>query len=384
MRDEATHRETNLILQALRAFVSPELHSLPSAVAECPDWAAVEQMATSHSVMPVVAYSVLQHGGDAIPSAVQQRLRQRLLLASHNNLTLIGEWCRLLEAFGNAKIPVISLKGPAVALLVYPNFALREFTDLDLMVRPEDFARARDLLADNGYLADSPFVTQADLTLSRCRNSQLDFVHTERNIRVDLHWGAWHAMFPFQLPVDLLFESVRREHYENIRFLALSPETLLLYLCAHGTKHCWLSLRWLCDVACHLQRSRGLNWESCLHLAESSNCALVLKHSLLLAHQIFGVDLPSAVMNYCNSQRAQALARTASDLLLRQDSHISRRQALSFHLAFAEGWRNRTRLIFERLFIPDEPGPEQHLPVPLRFLGYAIKPMRLASRRFAA
>ena len=374
---QTSSRETNLVVEALRAFLSGQSERLRSALVEPLDWARIEHIANSHSVTALVAYALDQFGGNSLPLQIREQFQNRLLHVSRKNLVLVGEWCRVLEALRLQDIAVISLKGPVLALLNYPNFALREFNDIDLLVHPNDIPKAWDILIASGYEACSPLTDSSDAVLLRSRNSQLDLIHSKQHIRVDLHWGAWHVMFPFQMPVNLLFESARQEQYGAITFLAPAPEHLLLYLCAHGTKHCWRSLRWLCDIACHLHASPNLDWQSCFHSAEAWHCDLVLKHSLLLVHRALGLDLPPSLWNYCSCREAHKLADAAMSLLLREDRDLAPDEELRFHLAFTEGWRNRIRFIFERLFVPDEPGLfEQHLPGSLRFLGYTVKPTR--------
>src|SRR5271170_7588934 len=244
---------TNLIVQAARAFLfGGEDGCLQAALAQPLDWAAVERKADYHSMMPVVAYALKRYGGSLVPQEVCERFQQRLRLTSQSNLVLLGEWCQIRQAFEAAGISVISLKGPALALLAYRNIALREFADLDLLIQLDEVQKARDILVRDGYRLRYPLPANIDAGFHRSRNCQLDFVN-QRGTLIDLHWGALHEMFSFQLPVDQLFNSAQVEHHEGISFLSLSPEHSTLYLCAHGTKHCWLNLRWLCDLARHVQ-----------------------------------------------------------------------------------------------------------------------------------
>lgn len=371
-------RETNLVVEAVRSFLSGgEGGCLQAALAQPFDWAAVERRAVHHSIMPPVAYGLKRYGGDLVPHEVRERLQQQLLLTARSNLEWLREWHLILQAFADAGISVISLKGPALALLAYRNITLREFVDLDLLIRPGDLLRARDVLLLMGYRLRFPLAGNTDVAWLRSGNRQLDFVNDGRGSLVDLHWGALHEMFSFQLPVDRLFELARVEHHEGISFLSLSPEHLLLFLCAHGTKHCWLNLRGLCDVACYVQTAHGLDWESCIRQAEAANCDLVLKHSLLLAQQVLGLELPSLIRNYCEGAKAQALADTASSLLFREDGDLGYCEALRYHLAFAKGWRDRTHFMFGRVFVPAEPEwQEVRLPRSLYFLYYTVRPVR--------
>ena len=76
-----------------------------------------------------------------------------------------------MHGFDEANISVISLKDPALALLGYPNFAVREFNDLDLLVRPHDIPKARDILVASGYEVCPPWAGSSDAVLLRSRNS---------------------------------------------------------------------------------------------------------------------------------------------------------------------------------------------------------------------
>jgi hypothetical protein len=292
----------------------------------------------------------------------------------------LGEWRRISLAFGAAGIPVISLKGPLFTLSAYGNIALREFHDLDLLVRPQDVPKARDALVRAGYRLRFAPSDESGTELLRSGNRQLDFVNAARGTVVDLHWAVLHRMFSFQMPVDKCFESAHMEQYEGLTFLSLSPEHLLLYLCAHGAKHCWRNLRWLCDLAFHLRTAKALDWDLCMDEAQAMSASLVLQHSLRLTAEVLGAELPSSVQNYCNDMKAQTLAETARKLLFRsQDpdrlsSHLAEAR---FYLTFSNGWRESTRLLYERVLAPSETEWEQFpLPRGLHFLYYAVRPAR--------
>lgn len=374
----SVRREIDLVASCVRTFLSAsELPSLQSL-----NWPAIEHAASRHSVTPLVAYVLKQHGDDLVRPEVLEQLDQRLRSTAQRNLIWLDEWQRVLNAFGSAGIRAISLKGPAFALLTYGNIALRESTDLDLLIRPEDMSKACEAVTGLGY--QLRFQALDDAALLRSRNCQFDFINPGRGTLIDLHWSALHKMFPFQLLVEMLFASAQTAQIEDIFFLSLSPEHMLLYLCAHGTKHCWQQMRWLCDVACHVRTSPHLDWELCIRQAEAANCTLVLKHSLLLAEQVVGLELPIAAKGYCDNTKARMLATAASSFLFSKDDSLRRGKALRYHLAFAVGWRDRMRFMFERIFAPeDQDWQEVRLPHSLRFVYYTIRPMRFMLERIA-
>lgn len=382
-----TCRETHLVILAARAFISGgNDECFQAALAQPVDWTAVEDKSNCHSITPVVALALKRYGGSLVPSESSQRFQQRFLQNARSNLVRLQEWIRIIRALEAAGIRAISLKGPALALLAYGDVALREFADLDLLIQPKDVLSTRDFLVREDYGLLSSLRGDSDAALCQSSNRQLDFVHngqgTLQGTLIDLHWGALHEMFSFQLPSEQLFASAQLKNHEGISFLTLSPEYMLLYLCAHGTKHSWLKLRWLCDVACHVHKAQGLDWGLCIRLAEAANCDLVLKHSLLLVHQVLGLDLPSPISNYCDDAKARELAVTAMSLLFQEDNALGYGEAMRYHLAFAKCWRDRAHFVFQRLIVPDEQDwQEIRLPQSLGFLYYTVRPLRFMRAR---
>jgi hypothetical protein len=342
-------------------------------------------MADDHSVTPLVAYVVCQQTAGLVPANILQQLQERFLQITRNNLAGVQEWQRLLRALSEAGIPVISFKGPSLALSAYGNLALREFHDLDLMVRSEHVWQVRDVLVRDGYSLWSPLVRETEAALVRSSNRQVCFTNKQRGSSLDLHWGALHEMFSFQLDVEQLWQAAYVESHEEISFLSLSPEHLLLYLCAHGAKHCWRNLCWLCDIACHIQSHPTTDWDACTRMAELAGCDLLLKHSLLLAEQVLGLQLPDRIRNYADEERARVLAEIAQALLLREHGdHPGYLGPLRYHLAFAKGWRDGASLVLERVFVPAEPDWHSvRLPRPLYFLYYVVRPVRFVLERLS-
>jgi hypothetical protein len=342
-----------------------------------------------------VAYVLTQHGTGLIPEDTLKKLHEQLLRAAQKNLAWLHEWLRVLDALADSRVPVISFKGPALALMAYRNSALREFADLDLLVRPCDIVRTRDVLIHNGYLLDSIVPDNTDAALNRFSDRQISFAkNDDYEIKLDLHWGVLSEWSSFQLDVGSLFESAFVERHDRISFLSLSPEHLLLLLCAHGTKHCWSNLRLLCDVACHVQSNPNLNWDLCIRLAESSGCDLVMKHGLLLTTQILSLELPERISQYiCDHAKARMLVGKAQTFLFREnkdspylDDRIRYLEVLRYHLAFerAHRFRNGVAMVLRRAFIPNEADWRSlRLPRGLYFLYYLFRPIRLVIERLS-
>jgi hypothetical protein len=372
--------EANVVVLCASTFFSPEKSALlRAAVAQSLDWQAVEDEADRQCVTAIVAHVIFQHAADLVPETVLLGCNEKIARITRQNLIWLQEWLRLLQLFEESAIPVISFKGPALALMAYGSLGLREFHDLDLLVHPANVVRAKDILLGSGYALWSPTVGDSEKSLLRTKNRQLDFTHESRGTWVDLHWGLLHEMFSFQLDIDEVFAAAEIQRTSEATFLALSTEHSLLYLCAHGTKECWSNLSQLCDVSAHVQANPDMNWTECFGLAEMTGCDRLLKHTLLLGNQVLGMQLPTVAEQYCRQdETALELSRTAENFLY-SDTGPGRGywKTLKYHLAFARTRSEEARLVFARVFAPAEPDWHRvRLPRQLFFLYFLIRPFR--------
>ena len=90
-------------------------------------------------------------------------------------------------------------KGPALAVQLYGNVALRQFSDLDILVHPRDVLLARDLLLAEGYSPLPPLTEgqQAVLLRTQCN---FPFTRESKRMIVELHWTVSAPNFarPFE------------------------------------------------------------------------------------------------------------------------------------------------------------------------------------------
>lgn len=372
----------NIVSFCARAFFSSSQRSfLREALTRPIAWSAVETQAELQCVSPIVAHALLQHASDLLPEQVIASWKDKVRDITRQNLLWLQEWQHLLQLLDETAIPVLSFKGPALALTAYGDLTLREFHDLDLLVHPADVVRAKDILQGSGYTLWTPVLGDSEQALLHSNNRQLRFTHPARGTTVDLHWGLLHEMFFFQLGIDQVFATAKLERREEATFLTLSPEHSLLYLCAHGVKNCWAHLSELCDIAAQVHGTAELNWEECIRAAESTSCDRLLKHALLLVERVLGIQLPDAARQYCSGDKdASALSRTAEGFLYPPAPGYWR--TLQYHLALAKTLRERSRFIFSRVFAPAEPDWERiHLPHQLFFLYYLIRPFRFLQQQ---
>jgi len=118
--------------------------------ARLPEWAGVAEMAEAQGVAPLLLHLLRQAGGTPPPHAA--RVLQGLALQHRAaGAARFGALREALDGLADAGIPVLVLKGAALAHLVYPEPGLRPMGDLDLLVPAGALAPALEALRGLGY-----------------------------------------------------------------------------------------------------------------------------------------------------------------------------------------------------------------------------------------
>jgi len=256
-------------------------------------------------------------------------------------LALAGWLSEAVATFENAGIPVIVLKGPALALTLYPDPALRPSFDLDVLVRPSDLRRTLDVLSGEGYAPAPHLARFSERTLLRLDSEVV--LHHPRRTSIDLHWEIAPADYPFRIDPDFLWRSHEAVQVAGRSVPVLTRECLLVYLAAHAAKHAWRRLLWLSDVARLLDAP--LDWAAATRLAAESDCAPIVRVALLLAAELLGAPVPAdALAAARNDVPAARVAADVSKRLRRLPPYTpSIIEATALNARLATGLRAKAR-----------------------------------------
>lgn len=264
-----------------------------SRLAAVSDWSEVLRLAEHHGVTPLV-YQALRDAADAVPASVLDDLQRRYEHNARRNLTFTVELFRVMDCLEACGVKAIPYKGPALAEAAYGNLALREFSDLDLLVRRCDVQRAKEAVKKLGYTPAHRF-TQAEERAYL--ESGYEFVFdgpAGRNL-LEIQFAIVPRFYAINFDLDGAFERVSHASVGGRQMRALSPEDLLLALCVHAAKHVWIRLCWLRDIASVIE-SQPPQWDLVAQEAKALGVKRILNVSLVLAHRWLGASVPNEAL----------------------------------------------------------------------------------------
>jgi Uncharacterised nucleotidyltransferase len=345
------------------------------------DWERLLKLAEHHGMVPLL-YRRLSTAMDDAQSAWLESLRQQDKTNAHRTLWLSLELLNIHRHLTARGLEALPYKGPALAEILYGNVALREFSDLDLLIRPRDLSAVKSALAELGYepgLHLSPAAERAYLRSGY--ECTFDGAHG-RNL-IEIKWQVLPGFYSIGFDVGDLFKRAVEMTVNGQKLRTLCDQDLMLVLCVHAAKHSWMQLSYLCDIA-QLARSRALDWTVLQAEAAGLGITRVVAVSFLLAHKLLGATLPPR-LGLHGDPAAEPIAQRVLQRIV-SDAEFDPESVSYFRLIMDLRERRRDRASFLwRLCLTPGPGEWSaiRLPGPLFPLYRVVRLGRLAGRFLA-
>jgi hypothetical protein len=284
-----------------------------------PRLTTARQLAYVHGVFPLFCQSVENYASDLIPKEIMSELKQEYLLIARRNMLMSAELLRIMKLLADNSIVALAFKGPALAQLVYGDITLRQYADLDILVKKTDVYRVDSLLKARGYKRSLKLTpSQEELWIS-CAHD-LGLYHPDNGVHLEMHWSLMNENHPVQLELSAIWCNPETVTINQQGINTFSREDLLVYLCVHGSKHLWERIEWIKDIHL-LSQSPELDWNKVLRTVDGKDFEVMFYLGLQLADLLFAADFPVIIKKRLDSnKKLPALAGVILQEWQEQDS----------------------------------------------------------------
>jgi hypothetical protein len=349
------------------------------------NWDLLLSDAARHTVTPLLAKQLTAVAGDALSAARLKQLKHLARAAVVRSLAFTVELVAILNLFCSEGLQAIPYKGPVLAEQAYGDFALREFEDLDLILRQKDMPKADRLITSLGYRAKYPWTLSQGATASLVPG-EYSYRNEHRRIVIELHTERTLRHFPLPPDIGAFAERLVRVSLSGHTIETFAPEDGLPLICIHGSKDFWERISWIADVAEFVQAHPRLDWDQIIRRAESLRAVRMLHLGLALAVRFFDLPLPGEIRQRVEADEIAGVLGGEIELRVFHDGANSFGAAARFWFrrrmveGSFDGWLYSARLSVS----PAEEDWEMvRLPRPLAPLYVALRPFRLL-RKYGA
>jgi len=285
--------------QEIKKTLSPDLN-----------WAYFFEQANNQGVASLIYKSLsgIDYARSIVPETILARLASCYYNVASRNTLLTEKLAAILDYFQKERIEIILLKGIALIQTIYPNIALRPIYDIDILIRPQDFAVVKAGLEELGYF-NSVFYRE-------------DFY--QDNIMVDVHEELINMTRiksrrkAHRIDMDEVWRSSLAIEINGQKARILSPEYSLMELCLHLTFHHGLQgLIWFVDIARLIEYYKNeIDWNRFIKETSDYRINKPVYYALFYVSKILKQDIPEYVLSQLRPQRQNFLERKIFNMIL--------------------------------------------------------------------
>ena len=382
------------LLAGLRLALFPAAEETEADIAtlsHVAEWNAVTALARRHHVAGRLLRGLQTHPSLLADAGIEsdlQALRDRAVRRGWRQLGALKHATDRLAASG---IPCLVLKGLPLSQRLYGHPLVRDALDIDLLVAPETQRAAERVLLDHGWRPALEFPE------TPARNRWHGRVAADRafmrgGAKVELHPRLCHNPHYFAAAFDDLWARSAAVNVGTAAFRTLGEDDEFVYLACHGTRHGWLRLDWLCDVAVILARMAPARLELVAARCREQRLEIVLSSTLRLCKAAFRVEAPSAGQGErkprgaerpAGEKRAAFIATAAARTWHHQEKPAPGSQ-LPLKLALKAALKPDLRYVLHEMFaamIAPRDWARIDLPDKLFFLYFPLRPLLWLTRK---
>jgi len=358
--------ETDLILRC----VCPELVAdtddrIRELLQQNIDWDALLGLARLHGTEAPLA-SALDGYAEVVPPTFREQLQARIRENTELNRLLCSMLFDLMPRLEEIGVPMIPFKGPEMGVALYGSLEQRPFSDIDIFIEARDARAVIDLLTGHGYgLKYGGAWNEAEFRW----NHGETMVSAESNREVDVHWDIMsYRAFGCKFRFDQLWERRTVVTLLDKQIPCPSLEDLFLILCVHGSKHRWILLKWIRDIAVLTDHESEIDWKALKRRASHMGATRMVELSLHLVHELLGVNPPEgALREFPANGTVRSLAGDIRAYLVAGMEYAPPgRERHQFYLRMRERLRDRIRFSLYLAKRSSDP-TRWHVPLPAFF-----------------
>ncbi|MDY6987351.1 MAG: nucleotidyltransferase family protein [Thermodesulfobacteriota bacterium] len=328
---------------------------VPPPKASEAEWLELLSVLTPHFIVPILYWHCDSLPPEFLPpEEVVKEMRRAFVWSRARALFMDRQLQEILGAFEKGGVPVLVLKGPALARTVYPHSAMRPSLDLDLLVRQEEVTRSRAILEDLGYRC---LWRMFDVFKAYNYHEIFMFDKSPRVKRmVELHWEL-HPFFGIrrEVGVEELFGGAVKVETPSLTFWALNPVDALIHravnnIFSHDRE---MRLSWIYETGLV---ARNLvppdDWVALQERSVLWGARLAVENSLKMAQLWVGLQLPRGFEGF--SAWAQPMEEEVDAWFHLMGRHSKVTSLLKLRMPRASGPLEKVGFVVRAIFPPPD------------------------------
>lgn len=375
--------EIELIIACARTQLTPETQAaIKDNIGKINDWQKVISLAAFHRVTALLYINLKKTCLDSVPHEIINQLKKIYKDNAVWNFSTSITLLKIIDLFKKKNIQAIPFKGPVIAEKAYGDLNLRSFGDLDILVKKNDVIAAQDLLIQYGYKAEFTLSPKHEQKYLEHENS-FSFYH-KNNLSIDLHWEITGRYLLRHIYFESFENRLQTTSFLEKKIVCIPDDIMLVYLCVHGTSHCWDKLEWLCCFVELVKKQDEKTILSVFSLAKKMGARRIFLLGLYLGQNILNAEYPEQITKtIVFDQGIVKCANIIKKQIFKQKTYSDGDASWRFspvHILIRDSYFDRLRYLIYLCTMPTiKEWTKYPMPYWLTPLYHLIRPLRLGS-----
>jgi hypothetical protein len=338
------------------------------------DWAFLIQLGIDHGVLPLLYNRLKNIESVGIHSSDIKKIKPLYLINAGRNTIVANRILKLEQLLSKHQIEVVFFKGAVLALQAFADLNLRNFCDIDVLIKPDDFERVYDILESEGYQSLKPAIGKRKEIWIRNRRN---FEFKNGTFIYDFHQQVMQG--PKFLQLKDCFNNNTAVEILSGSIPTLNAEDTVIMLVLHGTHHGWIYLKYVVDLAHFSNAHRNrIQWKNLMEKARHMGCRRMVLIGMWLCREYCNLELNSEVKRLLQQDKKSLKLVGYFSAQILSESKPGLIPVLAFPRSL-DSWHHKIKYFLYFIFHPSDLDLlTVRFPVFLYPLYYIVRPLRLA------
>jgi len=366
--------EDRLLLSVVKIHpTQDDLQQIDDLLPQITDWETFTRLLIAHGSGPLFYKKIpLLLNAQLIPLEVKAKLQQAYYRTLIRSTILYEAFRQIGEELQKNGISFIALKGIYLSEVVYGDIALRQFSDIDILIPEMLGKKTLAVLQNIGY---KPWEQHG--IISNFVTEHSDFVHytpmQKGDISVEVHIKLHSQSNQYKLSIPDIWERAEDSNIHKQGVKVLSLEDLLMHLCIHADKHFTvghIQLKSFNDIVNLLDTLKsGFDWERFESMCLQYKCEKIVFKYFVLLVRYYQAYLPEKLFEKYACCLTIETEKLFIDYLHGESFEVNNKSAVPTHINSLRNMKSSKLFIIyliEVLFPPKSFMMQKYNPQPLK------------------
>ena len=276
------------------------------------NWLYLVRLAKEHNLLPIFLEGAIKHSTYTERHEYTKEMNETIAIVGAQ-VRRTNAFLKLYEAFSKEGLYPIVVKG-LICRGLYGNLAdHRPSGDEDILIRPSEYWRAKEILIANGYQTESESETEAQLE----QIQEVSFVHPAERLHIELHLNPMGRENEIRSRMSDCFKNVF-ESYMDIEMNGVQVRTMnhqdhMLFLILHAFRHFTaggLGIRQMLDILLYQEHyGAEIDFKQIDKILQEFKADAFWTDLMYIGNMYFGFELPVLTEQNCPEELLEDMVR---------------------------------------------------------------------------